>query len=260
MLFGCEGICLSLGGRQILSDVSLEVRPRQILGLVGPNGAGKTSLFEVLCGRYRPDAGSVHLQGRDVTGLAFHRRARLGVGRTYQSPVVPTALTVGETFRAARKAFGRPLSRHHAEWAARLAHLHVPWETPAPVLGAFDRRKLLLACLLMRQPKVLLMDEPASGLINAEIDELDLIIRRLVDEYNIGVILIEHRLELLAAIADDCVVLDLGEVIASGKPRDVFGDPRVRSRLFRGYGCLNCWRSAGFPPDTGPCGSCTRST
>ena len=234
MLFGCEGIDLALGGRQILSGVSIEARPSEILGLVGPNGAGKTSLFEVLCGRYQATSGRVLLDGSDITSVPFHRRARLGVGRTYQSPVVPASLTVGETFRAARKAYDPILSRHDAEWAARLAHLMVPWDTPAAALGAFDRRKLLLACLLMRQPKVLLMDEPASGLINAEIDELDLIIRRLVDEYAIAVILIEHRLELLTAVADRCVVLDLGEVIATGAPRDVFDDPRVRAAYFEG--------------------------
>lgn len=234
MLFACEGVSLSLGGRPILSGVALEARRGEILGLVGPNGAGKTSLFEVLCGRYAPDAGVVRLEGEDITRLPFHKRARLGLGRTYQSPVAPAALTVGETFRAARKAWRPHLSRHDAEWAARLCHLHVPQETPAAALGAFDRRKLLLACLMMRGPKVILMDEPASGLINAEIDELDLVIRRLVDEYAIGVVLIEHRLELLSAVADRCVVLDLGEVIAAGAPRDVFGDPRVKAAYFEG--------------------------
>lgn len=234
MLFGCQGVSLSLGGRRILTDVGLEARPGEILGLVGPNGAGKTSLFEVLCGRYTADAGKVMLDGQDVTRLPFHKRARLGLGRTYQSPVVPMSLTVGEAFRAARKAWTPHLSRHDAEWAARLAHLHVRWDTPAAALGAFDRRKLLLACLMMREPKVLLMDEPASGLINAEIDELDLIIRRLVDEYAMAVILIEHRLELLSAVADACVVLDLGEVIAQGAPRDVFKDPRVKAAYFEG--------------------------
>lgn len=204
------------------------------MGLVGPNGAGKTSLFEVLCGRYTADEGVVRLEGEDITALPFHRRARMGLGRTYQSPVVPASLTVGEAFRAARKAWRPYLSRHDAEWAARLAHLHTSWEVPAAALGAFDRRKLLLACLMMRQPKVILMDEPASGLINAEIDELDLIIRRLVDEYAIAVILIEHRLELLSAVADACVVLDLGEVIATGTPRDVFDDPRVKAAYFEG--------------------------
>lgn len=234
MLFGCKDICLTLGGRQILRDVSLEAHPGEITGLVGPNGAGKTSLFEVLCGRYTAESGTVTLDGRNVTREAFHRRARMGLGRTYQSPVVPASLTVGETFRAARKSFTPYLSRHDAEWAARLVHLRVPWDTPAAALGGFDRRKLLLACLMMREPKVLLMDEPASGLINAEIDELDLIIRNLVDEYAIGVVLIEHRLELLSAVADACVVLDLGEVIATGTPRQVFDDPRVKAAYFEG--------------------------
>ena len=234
VLFGCEGVNLSLGGRQILSDVSCVARPGEIVGLVGPNGAGKTSLFEVMCGRYTADTGRVELNSRDVTRLSFHQRSRLGLARTYQNPVVPMTLTVGEVFRAARKSHKPLLSRHDAEWAARLVHLKVPWDTPAAILGAFDRRKLLLACLVMRRPKVLLMDEPASGLIHAEIDELDLIIRRLVDEYAMGVILIEHRLELLAAVADDCVVLDLGEVIARGRPRDVFDDPLVKAAYFEG--------------------------
>jgi branched-chain amino acid transport system ATP-binding protein len=234
MLFGCENIGLSLGGRRILNNVTLSVSPGEILGLVGPNGAGKTSLFEILCGRYIADSGKVMLDGQDITRLPFHKRARLGVGRTFQSPVVPASLSVAETFRAARKANAPFLSRHDAERAARMAHLHVAWDTPAAALGAFDRRKLLLACLLMRMPKVLLMDEPASGLINAEIDELDLIIRRLVDEYAMSVILIEHRLELLSAVADSAVVLDLGEVIATGSPEQVFVDPRVRAAYFEG--------------------------
>ena len=233
-LFGCEGVCLTLAGRLILNEVDLTAHPGEILGLVGPNGAGKTSLFEVLCGRYVCDRGKIFLQGKDITKLSFLKRARLGLGRTYQSPVVPVSLTVGETFRAARKARRPYLSRHDAEWAARLAHLHIPWETPAGALGAFDRRKLLLACLLLRQPQVLLMDEPASGLINAEIDELDVIIRRLVDEYGISVVLIEHRLELLSAVADKTIVLDLGEVIASGTPEQVFNDARVKEAYFEG--------------------------
>ena len=232
VLFGCQGLDLSLAGRQILSNVSLSLNAGELLGLVGPNGAGKTSLFEVFCGRYKNDRGSVFLEGKDITGLSFHNRTRRGVGRTFQSPVVPMSLSVAETFSATRKAWKPYLSRHDAEWAARLAHLSVNWETPAAVLGAFDRRKLILACLLMRRPKVLLMDEPASGLINAEIDELELIIRRLVDEYRIGVVLIEHRLELLAAVADRTVVLDLGEVIAEGTPEDVFLNPRVKAAYF----------------------------
>ena len=234
MFFGCQDICLSFSGRQILRDVSLSAEPGEIMGLVGPNGAGKTSLFEVLCGRYTAEAGSVTLEGRDITATSFHKRARMGLGRTYQSPVVPASLTVEETFRAARKAYPPFQSRHRAEWASRLVDLHATPDTPAAALGAFERRKLLLACLMMRKPKVILMDEPASGLINAEIDELDLILRRLVDEYAIAVVLIEHRLELLSAVADSCIVLDLGDVIATGTPADVFEDARVKAAYFEG--------------------------
>lgn len=232
--FGCTGVSLSLGGRQILKDVSLAVRRGELLGLIGPNGAGKTSLFEVLSGRYHAQHGDVFLDGKPLAGLDIFRRARLGVARTYQSPVVPNALTVGETFRAARKAYAPYMSVHDAEWAARLVRLEVPWDRVAGSLDTFDRRKLLLACLMMRRPRVLLMDEPASGLINTEISELDLLLRKLVDEYHIAVILIEHRLELLGAIADRVCVLDLGSVIAHGDPKSVFSNPAVRAAYFEG--------------------------
>ncbi len=231
-LFGCEQIRVSLGGRQILGGITLGVAAGEILGVVGPNGAGKTTLFEVLSGRLAPSHGRVVLDGKDITALPLFARARLGIGRTYQSPVVPEALTVGDVFLAARQAFDPKLTRHHAEWAARQVNLHAPADAPAGGLETLNRRKLLLACLLMRRPQVLLMDEPASGLINAEIDELDAIVRYLARELGIGVMLVEHRLELLSAIADRVLVLDLGEVIAEGRPETVFEEPRVRAAYF----------------------------
>jgi branched-chain amino acid transport system ATP-binding protein len=235
-IFACSGVSLSLGGREILRDVDLHVSRGEVLGLIGPNGAGKTSLFEVLSGRYRAAGGRIVLDGQDVTRLDIVRRVRMGLARTYQSPVVPSALTVGETFRAARLAWRPFMSRHQAEWAARLVNLTVPWTRLAGSLDTFDRRKLLLACLLQRRPKVLLMDEPASGLINTEIDELDLLIRRLVDEYHLAVVVIEHRLELLEALADRVTVLNLGQVIAEGAPEAVFEDAAVRAAYFEGAG------------------------
>lgn len=231
-IFGCRGVAISFGGRAVLRDVSLSVAPGEVLGLVGPNGAGKTSLFEILCGRYTASSGEVFLQGQDITGMAVQDRARMGLARTYQSPVVPQALTIAETLRAVRFAYKPYKTRMDAEWACHLANFRKPWDRLAGSLDTFDRRKLLLACLLLRKPSVLLLDEPASGLINSEIDELDLIIRRLVDEYHIAAILIEHRLELLSAIADRAVVLDMGEVIATGSPREVFENPRVLAAYF----------------------------
>ncbi|MFO1056197.1 MAG: ATP-binding cassette domain-containing protein [Dongiaceae bacterium] len=231
-LFGCEDIHIRLGGRPILEGISIGLRAGEILGVVGPNGAGKTTLFEVLSGRYVATRGRVLLDGRDITSLKLFSRARLGLGRTYQSPVVPDALTVAEVFRAARQAFRPFLTSFHAEWAAERVGLRVPMSAIAGSLETLNRRKLLLACLLMRRPRVMLLDEPAAGLINAEIDELDGIIRHFAREMNIGVMLVEHRLELLSAIADRVVVLDLGKVIAEGDPEAVFEDPRVRAAYF----------------------------
>jgi branched-chain amino acid transport system ATP-binding protein len=227
MLFRGEAIDCVLGGRQILSDVTIGVDAG-----VGPNGAGKTTLFEVLSGRQGSRRGRVFLGDRDITALPLHARARLGIGRSYQSPVVPDALTVAEVFKAARQAFAPILTRHHEEWAADRVGLHVSRDTLAGSLETLNRRKLLLACLVMRKPRVMLMDEPAAGLINSEIDELDVIVRHLSREMNIAVMIVEHRLELLSAIADRVVVLDLGKMIAEGPPETIFDEPAVRAAYF----------------------------
>ena len=171
-LFSCEDIGISFDGRPVLKNVSLGVNRGEVHGFVGPNGAGKTSLFEVLTGRYTPSGGRIYLEGRDISKHSVHDRAQAGLARTYQSPVVPSSMRVAEVFRAARYAYKPWLTRHDAERGARQAEFFVPWDTPAGALGTFDRRKLLLACLLMRKPRVMLLDEPAAGLINAEIDEL----------------------------------------------------------------------------------------
>jgi branched-chain amino acid transport system ATP-binding protein len=231
-VLGCEDIHIRLGGRAILEGVTLGVVAGEVLGVVGPNGAGKTTLFEVLSGRYRPDRGKILLDGHDVTALRLHARARLGLGRTYQSPVVPDALTVGEVFRAARQAFSPFLTRFQVEWAAEKVGLRVSQSVLAGSLETFNRRKLLLACLLLRRPHVMLLDEPAAGLINSEIDELGSIIRHLAHEMSIAVMVVEHRLELLSAIADRVVILDLGRIIAEGPPEAAFDDPRVRAAYF----------------------------
>lgn len=231
-LFACSGIALRLGGRSILEDISLSVMPGEVLGIIGPNGAGKTSLLEVLSGRLPPRAGSVTFGGRDITADPMHVRARAGIARTYQSPVVPDALTVGETLRAARQAYPPYLTRHHAEWACGIAGFRPDESLPTGALETLNRRKLLLACLLMRRPSVLLMDEPAAGLINAEVDEIDAIVRLLAKELRMAVVIVEHRLELLDAIADRVVVLDLGRIIAEGPPEHVFERPEVRAAYF----------------------------
>jgi branched-chain amino acid transport system ATP-binding protein len=234
-LFSCEDLSLDLGGREVLRDIGLDLRAGEVLGIIGPNGAGKTSLLEILSGRYRPKTGKVAYLGRDITGLPLFERARLGIGRTYQTPLVPEDLTVGEAFKAARQAFRPWLTRFDAEYGADLVNFTVPYDRPTAGLKTFERRKLLLSCLLMRQPKVLLMDEPAAGLINAEIDEIDQILRMLSKEMRMAVLIVEHRIELLESIADRVIVMDAGEIIARGELADIINSPAVRAAYFEAH-------------------------
>jgi branched-chain amino acid transport system ATP-binding protein len=230
--FSCEELSLDLGGREVLRNISLELREGEVLGIIGPNGAGKTSLLEILSGRYGPKAGNVYFKGRNINGLSLFERARLGIGRTYQTPIVPEELTVGETMKAVRQAFRPWLTRFDAEYSADLVQFRVPYDRPTISLKTFERRKLMMACLLMRQPTVLLMDEPAAGLINAEIDEIDQILRMLSKEMNVAVLIVEHRIELLESIADRVIVMDAGEIIARGELADIIDSPAVRAAYF----------------------------
>ena len=231
-LFSCSGIGLDLGGREILREISLEVRSGEVLGIIGPNGAGKTSLFEVFSGRMAPKAGEVRFEGQAITDMPLHARARLGIGRTYQTPVVPDELTVAETLKAARQAYRPYLTRHHAEWGSELVRLDIDEDMPTAQLDTLHRRKLILACLLMRRPKLLLLDEPAAGLINSEVDELDDLIRIFSKEMSLAVIIVEHRIELLETIADRVMVMDAGETISEGLLADVLDDPKVHAAYF----------------------------
>jgi len=231
-LFACKDISLDLGGREILKDISLQVDRGEVLGIIGPNGAGKTSLFEVLSGRHTAKSGSVIFNGQDVTALPLYQRARIGIGRTYQTPVVPEDLTVGEVFKATRQAYKPVMNRWHSIWAMRLVRFSADPDTPAAQLDTLDRRKLLLSCLIMRKPSLLLMDEPAAGLINSEVDEFDELIRILAKELNLAIVIVEHRMELLDTIADRVMVMDAGEKISEGDLGSVLQDPRVRAAYF----------------------------
>jgi ABC-type branched-subunit amino acid transport system ATPase component len=228
----CSGIRKQFGGSVVLREISLSVERGEILGVAGPNGAGKTTLFDVLSGHVRQEAGHVELNGEDVTHAPAHVRARLGLARTFQSPLVPSALTVGETLEAARIAWSPRLDAEAVARARRLARLQVDDRRVSAQLDTLGRRKLLLTCLLMRTPGVLMLDEPCSGLLRDEIDEIDDVIRRVRDETGMAVIVVEHRLELLFAIAERVLVLDEGRRIAEGPPSEVFENPAVRAAYF----------------------------
>jgi branched-chain amino acid transport system ATP-binding protein len=232
LTLSCSGIRKHFGGFVVLREVSLVLGRAEILGVAGPNGAGKSTLFDIVSGHVRHDAGRVELNGRDITNAPAYARARLGLARTFQSPLVPSSLTVGETLRAARLAWSPKIATGEVEAARALARLDADDRRVSGELDTLDRRKLLLACLLMRRPSVLMLDEPCSGLLQEEIGEIDEIIRAIRDETQASVVVVEHRLELLTAIAERVAVLDEGQKIAEGPPAEVFNDPVVRAAYF----------------------------
>ena len=244
-LLTCSGISLELGGRTILESVSLVVDPAVVFVLAGPLGAAKTSLFEVLSGRQLRHGGDVLFDGQSIRQLDTRRRVELGLARSFQRPIVPAALTVGETLKAARRAYPPQPSRLKVEWAVDFVRLRAHMEQPTGSLETLERRKLMLACLLLHEPRIVLLDEPASGLTGSEIDEIDLVVRKLSQEHGVAVLLIEHRLELLAMVAKRVLVLDVGRIIAEGPPETVFLDETVRQAYFdvpidaERYGDLN---------------------
>jgi branched-chain amino acid transport system ATP-binding protein len=228
----CTGIRKRYGGLVVLRDVSLDVQAGEILGVAGPNGAGKTTLFDILSGHLRPDSGHVTLNGQDVTKKPAHERARRGLARTFQSPLVPVGLTVRDTLEASRVSSRPHLARSDVERSTSLVRFRSDGALICSQLDTLGRRKLLLACLLMHGPSVLLLDEPCSGLVQDEIDEIDGIIRTVANESGTAVVVVEHRLELLTAVAGRVAVLDEGAKIAEGPPDKVFNDPAVRAAYF----------------------------
>jgi ABC-type branched-subunit amino acid transport system ATPase component len=228
----CTEIRALYGGFVAVDGVSFSVEQGHILGIAGPNGAGKTTLFDVVTGYHKADGGRVELNGKDITSSSPHWRARHGLARTFQSPLVFADLTVGETLETARIAFSPKVAKDAVDEARALVHLAAPDSQLSGALDTLERRKLLLACLLMRKPHVLLLDEPCSGLLQDEIDEMDGLIRTVTQETGMAVVVVEHRLELLHAVAETVLVMDAGRKIAEGPPAEVFDDPVVRAAYF----------------------------
>jgi branched-chain amino acid transport system ATP-binding protein len=241
-LLEIAGLTVSFGGLQALDDVSLAVRPGEVLGLIGPNGAGKTTLFNVVCGFLRPAAGEVRWQGRP---LRRHRPAaltRLGIARTLQSLGLFGHLTVIENVmvgasRHARAGFASGLlalprsdrdERALRERAlSQLDDLGIAdvAERPCGQLPYGVQKRVALARALAAEPRLLLLDEPASGLSAEEIAELGRLVRGLADRTS--VMLVEHHMDLVMEVCDSVVVLDFGKVVATGPPDRVRSDPAV---------------------------------
>jgi len=242
-LLEVDGVSKSFGGLRAVDGVSFSAPAGCITSVIGPNGAGKTTLFNCLTGHTRPDHGRVLLDGDDLTSASVPDRARAGLGRTFQRLEVFTGITVADNLRVAADA-----SRSRG-WVRELLGLADPTRIEAEQLvqralvatglvGIADAvagslstgtlRRLELARALCTSPKVLLLDEIASGLDPDETDALGTLLVELAAE-GIGIVLIEHDIDLVLDISQHVVVLDRGAVIATGDPASVARDPLVRT-------------------------------
>lgn len=231
-----SGVAKSYGSLAVLSDVSFTVRAGEAVGIVGPNGAGKTTLLDLLTGTGRCDAGLVRLYGDDVTRLTPPLRARRGLARTFQVPRPLGDLTVFENaLVGARRAAGlRGQHAYDAAWqAVTLTGMGRHANAKAASLRLIDRKQLELARALAAQPKVLLLDEIAGGLSDAESLSLIAAIRR-VNEAGTAIVWVEHVIRVLRAVATRLICLADGSIIADGDPSGVLANDAVRAAYLGG--------------------------
>ena len=234
-----RGLGFRVGGVEILDGIDLEVPAGHCLGVIGPNGAGKSTLLNLLSGLLRPTAGSIEWEGRAIHGLAPYRRARLGVGRTFQTSSLFATLSVFENTRlsaearrgGSRRFWHRPTSRDEASLVAERAletvGLTALASRPSSALSHGDKRKLELAILVAADARVLLLDEPMAGVNTEDVPGLTELIRRLHGEGR-TVLMVEHHMAVVVGLVDSIAVLDSGRLLAHGSPDEVVANDEVQ--------------------------------
>ncbi len=230
-----EDLCKSFGALRVADHVSFTVDEGEIVGIIGPNGAGKTTLFGLLAGNLGADSGRIIFAGRDITIVPAHERTRAGLARTYQIPRPFTHMTVFDNLKVAA-TFGGGMEAADAEDRAErvLAATGMRAErlTLAGRLPLLMRKRHELARALAMQPKLLLIDEVAAGLTDAEVNEFIRLVGS-IRESGITVVWIEHVMKTMLTATDRLLALSEGRVLASGRPQDVLNAPEVR-RVYLG--------------------------
>jgi branched-chain amino acid transport system ATP-binding protein len=231
------------GGVVALDDLSFSVDENEICGLIGPNGAGKTTLFNVVSRIYQPGAGQVLFDGQDLLGVDAHEIAELGVARTFQNLALFPRLSILEnvmvgahsqcTANFASAPFRIGVSREEKRLTQEamniLGYLGLAAIALRPAAGLpfGTLKRIELARAMAAKPRLLLLDEPASGLAHSEVEDLGELIRGLRDQFGLTVLLVEHHMQLVMGISDKVVVLDFGRKIAEGAPAHVQNDRKV---------------------------------
>ncbi|HEY5147915.1 MAG TPA: ABC transporter ATP-binding protein [Polyangiaceae bacterium] len=243
-MLSCRGVRVQFGGITALDGVSFDVAKGEIVGIIGPNGAGKTTLFNCISRLYPVHEGEILFEGRSLLSQPRHRIASLGISRTFQNVALFDTLSVADNVilgahgHTKRRLFGdalrlssalraeRALAAEAAELMAELG-LESVAERRVGDLPFGTRKRIELARALAAKPRLLMLDEPVSGLNHAEIDELTDFVRRLKDRRGLTVLLVEHHMNMVMGVSDKVVVLDFGRRIADGPPDRVKNDPEV---------------------------------
>ena len=219
------------GGIVAIDDVSLDVDSGQIVGLIGPNGAGKPTLFNVITRLYKPDTGTVRFAGKSLLRTPPHRVVRRGIARTFQNVELFRSMTVLDNVLVGAHTRTRPFRSGAVRARARevLDYVGIADVAGRPAAGLpfGTLKRVELARALVAEPKLLLLDEPAGGLNHEEVSELGVFIRKLRDDFDLTVLLVEHHMGLVMSVAERIHVLDFGRKIAEGSPEEVQRDPAV---------------------------------
>jgi branched-chain amino acid transport system ATP-binding protein len=239
-ILATKNLGLDIGGATIVADVELEVREGELLAVIGPNGAGKTTLFNLVSGLHRPTSGTVELAGVDVTNQPTFRRARAGLGRTFQVSNVFPVLSVYENVRlSAEAAIGGTMRIWRRATAVRDAMERATWAIgrvglagrewwAAGLLSHGDKRKLELAMLLAGRPSVLLLDEPMAGVSMEDVPELVELIRSVHEDEGKTILMVEHHMEVVIGLAQRIAVMHHGRLLAVDTPEAIMGNETVR--------------------------------
>ncbi len=227
-LLSLQHLTKRFGGLTAVSDVSLDLAPGDLVSIIGPNGAGKTTLFNLITGQLPPSEGRVMFQGRDVTALPPHERARLGLGRTFQISKALTSLTTLENVLVGAFLHRRDLAgaSRQAERVLDMVGLGARAHVKAGTLTLSERRRLGIARAIALDCKALLLDEVMAGLNQTEVSSVIELVRDL-HRHGLTILVIEHNLKVVRAFESRVVVLDFGALIAEGTPEQVLSDPHV---------------------------------
>jgi lipopolysaccharide export system ATP-binding protein len=228
-LLGVYNLGKSYGQRQVVKDVSLNVRRGESVGLLGPNGAGKTTVFYMITGLVKPDKGQIELDGHDVTGLPMYRRARLGVGYLPQEASIFRGLSVEDNIKAVLEATEPDRDRRNADLERLLEEFDIKRlrKSPSIALSGGERRRCEIARALASRPSFMLLDEPFAGIDPIAVGDIQELVRHLT-ERGIGVLITDHNVRETLGLIDRAYIIHSGHVLTEGSPDEIVANADVR--------------------------------